>query len=377
MDFELTQRQKNIQWTAMEFAKGEFDSNLSITLDQNREFPGAIWKKACQLGFIGVNYPKEFGGLGLGLLEKVLVIEAFCKVDSGIGIALNTVDSGAAIILKFGSSGQKEQFVTPLAKGQKMLSIAFAESEVEKDFSTISTEAKKAREEYILNGRKRFVFNALLSDAFIVLCKEPKEGWITLIVEKEEGIEIKPIQKIGMRMIQFGDLEFKDVRVPIERRVGGEGEGLLHVNSFCEERGLRRTAQALGISEGAFDRAVKYAKQREAFGKKLSQFQVIRHKLADIAVGIEVARWLTYKSATEYDQGRVKADFLQITQLEVSRRVVRMVYDAQQIFGGAGYMAEMEIEHYYRDGVVSGVEMGTEEELKDSIAEKIAGPEEK
>jgi acyl-CoA dehydrogenase len=375
MDFELTQRQKNIQWTATEFAKGEFDSNLSITLDQNREFPEAIWKKACQLGFIGVNYPKEFGGLGLGLLEKALVIEAFCKVDSGIGIALNTVDLGSAIILKFGSLGQKEQFVAPLAKGQKALSIAFAESEVGNDFSTISTVAERVGEEYILNGRKRFVFNALLADAFIILCKEPKEGWITLIMEKQEGAEIKRVEKMGMRMVQFGDLEFKEVRVPFGRRVGGEGEGLLQVNHFYEEMGIRSAAQALGISEGAFERATKYAKQREAFGKKLSQFQVIRHKLADIAVGIEVARWLIYKSATEYDQGRIKPDFLQITQLEVGRRLVRMVYDAQQIFGGAGYMAEMEIEHYYRDGVVSGVAMGTEEELKDAIAEKIVGPE--
>lgn len=375
MEFELTQRQKNIQWTATEFAKGEFDPDLSIKLDQNREFPQTILKKACQLGFIGVNYPKEFGGLGLGLLEKVLVFEALCRIDSGIGIALATVDLGSSIVLKFGSFDQKEQFVTPLAKGEKVLSIAFTESEVGKDFSVISTAAERVGEEYVLNGRKRFVFNALLADAFIILCREPKEGWITLIIEKQEVTEVKPIEKMGMRMIQFGDLEFKGVRVPFGRRVGGEGEGLLQVNHLNEEMGLRNAAQALGISEGAFDRAMKYAKQREAFGKKLSQFQVIRHKLADIAVGIEVARWLTYKAAAEYDQGRMKRDFLQITQLEVGRRLVRMVYDAQQIFGGAGYMAEMEIEHYYRDGVLCGVDLGTEEELKDAIAENMLGSE--
>ena len=375
MDLELTQRQKNIQWTASEFAKGEFDPDLSIKLDQNREFPELIWEKASQLGFIGVHYPKEFGGLGLGFLEKVLVIEAFCKVDSGIGIALSTVDLGSTIILKFGSHDQKEQFVTPLAKGQKLLTIALAESEIGKDFSTLSTVAERVGKEYVLNGRKRFVFNAFLANAFIILCKEPKEGWITLILERREGAEIRPVEKMGLRMIQFGDLEFKGVRVPFERRVGGEDEGLLQVNHLYQEMGLRSAAQALGISQGAFERAMKYAKQREAFGKKLSQFQVIRHKLADIAVGIEVARWLTYKSAAEYDHGKMKPDSLPITQLEVGRRLVRMVYDAMQIFGGIGYIAEMDIEHYYRDAVVIGVDLGTEEELKDAIADRIIGPD--
>jgi len=373
MNFELSQRQRNIQWTASEFAKGEFDPDLRFKFDQGREFPESIWKKACQLGFIGVHYPKEFGGLGLGFLEKVLVIEAFCKVDSGIGTALSTVDLGSIIILKFGTDNQKRQFVTPLAKGEKVLSTAFAESEVGKDLSTIATVAERVGKEYILNGRKRFVCNVFLANAFIILCRESKEGWITLILEKEESAEISPVERMGLRMVRFGDIEFKGVRVPFERRVGVENEGLLQASHLHQEVALRSAAQALGISQGAFERALNYAKEREAFGKKLSQFQIIRHKLADIAVGIEVARCLTYKSAHEYDQGKMKPDSLAITELEVGRRLVRMVYDAMQIFGGIGYMAEMDIEHYYRDAVVIGVALGAEEELKDGIAEKIFG----
>ncbi len=373
MDFELTNRQKNIQWTASEFAKGEFDPDLSLTLDQKREFPELIWKKACQLGFIGVHYPKEFGGLGLGFLEKLLVIEAFCKVDSGIGCALSTVDLGSTVILKCGSHDQKEQFVTPLAKGQKLLSIAFAESELGKDFSDVSTVAERVGQEYVLNGRKRFVLNAFLANAFILLCREPKEGCITLILEREKVSEASPIERMGLRMIRLGDLKFREVRVPFERRLGGEGEGMLQVKYLLQEMGLRSAAQALGISQGALERAMKYSKQREAFSKKLSQFQVIRHKLADMAVGIEVARWLTYKSATEYDHGKMKPDSFAITQLEVGRRLVRMVYDAMQIFGGIGYMAEMDIEHYYRDAVMVGIDLGSEEELKDAITDEIMG----
>ena len=149
---------------------------------------------------------------------------------------------------------------------------------------------------------------------------------------------------------------------------------MAHVRHCHQATGLRNAAQALGTSQGALDRAVQHAKLREQFGRKLSQFQAIRHKLADMAVGVEVSRWLTYKSATEFDQGRIGPGFLSVTQLEVGRRLVAIVDEALQIFGGYGYMAEEAIEHYFRDAWAIGVELGTEEEQKDSIAEIILGP---
>ena len=252
------------------------------------------------------------------------------------------------------------------------MSIAFAESEDGKDFSSISTVAERKGEEYLIHGGKRFVLNASLADAFIMLCREHKEGWITLMVDrKKEGIEVHPIEKMGLRMIPFGDLHFREVRVPLEGRIGREGKGIVHVSHCHQVMGLRSVAQALGTAQGAFDRAMQYSKQREQFGRKLSQFQIIRHKLADMAASIEVARWLTYKSATEYDQGKIDPGFLSITQLEVGRRLVKVVDEALQIFGGYGYMAEQAIEHYFRDAWAIGVDLGTEEELKDRIAERI------
>jgi alkylation response protein AidB-like acyl-CoA dehydrogenase len=374
MDFELSDEQKDIQKAAGEFAQGEFDPDLALELDQSGTFPEPIWRKAAQLGFIGIHYPEEFGGQGLGFFENVLVIEAFCRVDSGIGSALSTGDLGSEVILKFGSHEQKRKLLIPLTKGEKHLSIAFAESEDGKDLSSLSTVAERREDGYFVHGEKRFVPNASLAGAFVTLCKEPKEGWITLIVEREEGgIEVRPIEKMGLRMIPFGDLHFKEVRLPHESRVGGEGEGMAQVNYFHQVMGLRSLAQALGMVEGAIDRASLYAKQREQFGRRLSQFQVIRHKLADMAVGIEVARWLTYKSATESDQKRIDPGFLSIAQLEVKRRLVWVIDEALQIFGGYGYMAEQAIEHYYRDVWAIGVELGTEEEQKDTIAEKRLG----
>jgi alkylation response protein AidB-like acyl-CoA dehydrogenase len=375
MDFALSDEQKDVQKAAREFAQGEFDPDLALELDERGEFPESLWKKAAQLGFIGIHYPEALGGQGLGLFENVLVIEAFCRVDSGIGSALSTVDWGSEVILKFGSQGQKERFLTPLTKGVKRLGVAFGESEDEKDLSSISTVSERKGGEYSLQGKKTFVLNASLADSFLTLCKEPGGGWTTFVVERTgDGIQVHPIDKMGLKMISFGDLLFNEVRVPLANRIGKEGEGMAHVNHCYQAMGLRSAAQALGTAQGALDRALQYAKQRQQFGRALSQFQAIRHKLADMAASIEVARWLAYKSATEYDQRMADSGFLSITQLEVGRRLVKVVDEAVQIFGGYGYMVEQTIEHYFRDAWAIGVGLGTEEEQKDAIAEILLGP---
>jgi alkylation response protein AidB-like acyl-CoA dehydrogenase len=376
MDFRLSDEQKDIQKAAREFAQGEFDPDVALELDENGKFPESLWKKAAQLGFVGMHYPEEVGGQGLGLLENLLVIEAFCRVDSGIGSALSTVDLGSEAILKFGSQGQKKQFLVPLIKGEKRMGVAFAESEDGNDFSPLSAVSERKGQEYFVRGEKRFVLNASLADSFLTLCKEPKEGWITLMVERAgDGIEVHPIEKMGLKMISFGDLLFKDIRVSVANRIGREGDGMMHALHCRQAMALRSAAQALGTAEGALDMAMGHAKQREQFGRRLSQFQAIRHKLADMAVGIEVARWLAYKSATEYDQGKIDPLSFSITQLEVGRRLVRGVDEALQIFGGYGYMAEQAIEHYFRDAWAIGVALGTEEEQKDAIADIVLGPD--
>ena len=376
MDFELSNEQKDVQRAATEFAKGEFDPDLVLELDESKKFPDSLWKKAAQLGFIGIHYPEEFGGQGMGLFENLLVIEAFCRADSGAGSALSTVDLGSEILLKFGSHEQKEQFLTPLTKGERRLGVAFAESEDGRDLTVLSAVAEKRTDEYSLRGKKRFVLNAPLVNAFLTVCQEPKEGWITLIVERQrDGIEIHPIEKMGLRMIPFGDLFLKEVRVPLSSSIGEEGQGLAHVHHHHHVMALRSAAQGLGTAQGAFDRAMQHAKQREQFGRKLSQFQIIRHKLADMAVSIEGARWLTYKSACEFDQGRINPGSLLMAQLEAGRRLMGVVDQALQIFGGYGYMAEQAIEHYFRDAWAIAVDLGTDEEQKDAIAEILLRPD--
>ena len=376
MDFELSEEQKDIQKAAREFAQGEFDPDLTLELDQNGKFPEAAWKKAAQLGFIGIFYPEELGGQGLSLLENVLVTESFCRVDSGIGSALSLVDLGSELVIKFGSQEQRAKFLPPLVKGERRLSVAFGESEDDKDLSAMSTVAEKGEKGYVIRGRKRFVLNAALADAFIILCQEPVEGWIPLIVEKDENkIEVRPVEKMSLRMIPSGDLHFQGAWAPPGNRLGKRGEGIDLFHYFHQVMGLRSLAQALGVMEGAFDRAIKYSSQREQFGRKLSQFQVIQHKLAEMEVGVEVARWLTYRAATEFDKKEMDTSHLLIAQTEVGRRMTGVVDEALQIFGGYGYIAEQEIEHYYRDAWAIRKSLGTEEELKDLLNLKRFGKE--
>ena len=258
--------------------------------------------------------------------------------------------------------------------GEKGLSTAFAESEDGKDLSSISTEAEKKGEGYILRGEKKFVFMPSFTDGFVTLCKESTGSVSTFVVEREMvGIEIYPIEKMELRMIPYGTVHLNEVSVHIDNLIGNVGDGMIHASHFARVIGLRAAAQALGVAQGAFDRALQHAKQREQFGRKLSQFQAIRHKLADMAVSIEVARWFTYKAAFDYDQAMNGSEFSAMAQLEVGRRSISVVDEAIQIFGGYGYIAETAIEHYFRDVWAIAVELGTEEEQKDLIAERLLG----
>jgi len=375
MEFELSLEQKDIQRAAYEFAQKEFDPDLILELDSHHQFPHSIWKKASQLGFIGVHYPEEFGGQGLGLFENLLIIESFCKVDSGIGSALSLVDLGSEILLEFASHEQKKRWLTPLAKGEQQLSIAFGESEDENDISSISTIVKERGDGYLINGKKRFVWNTDLANSFITLCKDDKERLMTFIIEREtQGLEIRSVDKIGLRMVSFGDIDLKEICIPSENRIGEIGEAAKYVKHYFQNSSLRFLAQALGTAQGAFDRGLQYAKQRVQFGRKLIEFQVIRHKLAEMAIGVEVMRLLIYRLAIDCDQRKMDPKFFWITKQEVGRRLIEIVDEALQIFGGYGYMVEQPVEHYFRDTWAIISKLGTEEELKDSIANELFVP---
>ena len=277
MDFSLTQEQKDIKRAAREFAEGEFTSERAIELELNHEFPKDLYKKAGELGFIGLNYSQEIGGEGLGVIENVLVIEEFCKADSGIGMAIHLAYLPAKIVKIFGTAEQHMRYLKPMIRGDYVSAVSFTESDHGSDLTCMSTTLEEKGDRFVINGTKIFTTNAGYADFFIVLCQDDKDakpgkGMSTILVERDPStwlrgeLEINEIpNKMGLRMTSSGELVFKNLEVPIENLLGERGRGLMNILDFLDESRIEIGAQALGNAEGAFLKALKHAKERTQF----------------------------------------------------------------------------------------------------------------
>jgi alkylation response protein AidB-like acyl-CoA dehydrogenase len=381
MDFELTDEQKDIQRAAKEFAQGEFDRELALELERNHAFPKSIWKTACQLGFIGLHFPEAYGGQGLGILENALVVEEFCRQDSGIGIALSLADFSSEVILRFGSEAQKGKYLPPLTRGEAISAGAYTEPDHGSDITRLSTIAVRKGAEFVINGTKTFTTNGTLADHFVVLCQSnpdavpPYRGMCTLLVERgTPGFDATELgDKMGIRMTSTAELSFSDVHVPSENLIGQENRGFYQVMEFFDESRIEIAAQALGIALGAFERALAYAKERRQFGQRIADFQVTQHKLADMYTKLETARLLTYKAAWNFDLGRIDPLLTSMAKMHAGRVSVEVADEAIQIFGGYGYITEYEVERFYRDAKIMEIYEGTREIQKNTIASSLIG----
>jgi len=381
MDFELTDEQKDIQRAAKEFAQGEFDRELALELERDHAFPKSIWKKACELGFIGLHFPEAYGGQGLGILENALVVEEFCRQDSGIGIALSLADFSSEVILRFGSEAQKGKYLPPLTRGEAISAGAYTEPDHGSDITRLSTIAVRKGAEFVINGTKTFTTNGTLADHFVVLCQSnpdavpPYRGMCTLLVERgTPGFDATELgDKMGIRMTSTAELSFSDVHVPSENLIGQENRGFYQVMEFFDESRIEIAAQALGIAQGAFERALAYAKERRQFGQRIADFQVTQHKLADMYTKLETARLLTYKAAWNFDLGRVDPLLTSMAKMHAGRVSVEIADEAIQIFGGYGYITEYEVERFYRDAKIMEIYEGTREIQKNTIASSLIG----
>jgi alkylation response protein AidB-like acyl-CoA dehydrogenase len=381
MDFELKKSQKEIQKAARDFAKGEFDKELALELDRKHEYPMKIWKKAADLGFIGVHFPEEYSGQGLGVLESILIAEEFCSRDSSIGAALILSSFASECILRFGSDALKEKFLPPVAEGKMLSGGAFTEPDHGSDITFMNTSAERDGDEWVIDGTKTFISNGGLASFYTVLCqtdpdsKPSYRGISMILVEADrKGVSATDVgEKMGIRMIPTAEVVFKNVRVPAANLIGEEGRGFYQVLEFFDESRILVAAQALGTAQGAFDRALAYVKQREQFGKKIAQFQVTQHKLADMATKIELARLITYKAAWSFDQGNMDVKLTSMAKMYAARVAVEVADEAIQLLGGYGYMAEYEVERFYRDAKITEIYEGTKEIQKNTIASTILG----
>jgi acyl-CoA dehydrogenase len=374
MDFELTAEQKQIKSAAKEFADGEFKPETARQFDQKHEFPKDIYKKAAKLGFIGCYFEEKYGGQGLGLLENALIQEEFCRVDSTLGSAMFTGLFGTDMIEKYGTEEQKMAFLPKTAQGEWLSSGAFTEPAHGSDVISLDTVAASQGSEYVINGAKTMITNAPIADYAVVLCQTNPEarhkGQSLFIVKKgTPGFDCNELAgKMGIRASLLGEYSFSDARVPKEALLGQENRGFYHFMEFIDVGRINVAAQSVGMAQGALDRALKYAKQRVQFGKPIADLQIIQHKLADMSVDIESARLLAYKAAWYASKGQIIPKLACMAKTLAATNAMRVISEAMQIFGGYGYLADYDIERYYRDIRVSAIYEGTTEIQKNVIA---------
>ncbi|KPJ78527.1 MAG: acyl-CoA dehydrogenase [Deltaproteobacteria bacterium SG8_13] len=381
MEFELNNTQKYIQKAVRDFAKGEFGKELALELEKKHEFPTQIWKKACELGLVGVHFPEEYSGQGLGCLEDILVVEELCRADSTIGSAVALSSFASEIILHWGSGEMKAALLPAVAEGRMLSAGAFTEPDHGSDITLMDTSAIRDGQDWVINGTKTFITNGGLAGFYSVMCQTDTEakpsyrGISLIMVEADrQGLTTTDVgQKMGIHMMATAEVNLKDVRVPLSNLIGEENKGFYHVLHFFDESRIQVAAQALGIAQGAYDRALAYVKQREQFGRKIAQFQVTQHKLADMATKIELARLITYKAAWNFDQGRIDPKLTSMAKMYAARTAVEVADEAIQLLGGYGYMTEYEVERFYRDAKITEIYEGTKEIQKNTIAGAILG----
>jgi len=380
MPFELNEEQRDIQKAAREFAEGEFLSEVALEHDLSQKFPKEIWKKGCQLGFIGIHFPETIGGQGYGVFENILVTEQFCRKDSGLGIALSFSDFASELVLRFGNEAQKRQFLTPITKGKAISSGAFPGPENGWDAKGPGPLAERDKIFYILNGKRNFFVNGLEADWFVVPCqtesdaKQSHGDHSLLVVERgAEGLKILSSgEKMGLHMTSLAEVAFSNVRVPIENRIGSEGEGFSKIMKFFEENQIEVAAQAVGIGQGALEQAVAYAKKRVQFGKPIIENQGLQWMLAEMAITTEAARAFLYTAAHGFDRGDDQAGLLaSMVKVFSSDVAMRVSTDAVQILGGYGYMEDYPLERMMRDAKATQVYPGTNQIQRTAVANSL------
>jgi alkylation response protein AidB-like acyl-CoA dehydrogenase len=380
MDFELSNRQKQIRLAAREFAEGMFPQFVE-DCDLNETFPIELWKKACELGFIGVFIKKEYGGLDLGCFENGLIAEEFWRIDAGCGnIILSTL--GSEFILLYGSEDQKKKYLPLLTKGQAIMGMAVTEPDAGSDVSSIRTSAEKRGDHYVIHGNKMYITNGNIAHFLVVFCltneTEPSrfKRHSAIIVETDrKGFEAKKlIRKLGARASETAEIRFTNVEVPRGNLIGpNEGDGFQQLMGVFNRTRITVAAQGVGIAQGGLEKAIKYAKERKQFGSPIASFQGIQFKLAEMVTLIEAARGLYYRAAWMADNGKIDPKIMSIAKWYAGEVAVKVIDEVLQIHGGYGYLGESGIERMYRDAKIVEIVEGTKEIEKMIIARELLG----
>ena len=367
MDLGLTEEQSLLQRTVREFAETEVKP-LAKELDETGHFPRENFRKAAELGLTGVAVPEQYGGAGMDHISYTIMIEEISRVCASTGVILSVQNSlYCDPVLRFGTEEQKKKFLVPFARGEKIGCYALTEPQAGSNAAALRTKAVLKGDKYVINGTKAWITNGGAADAAIVYTNTQPEkgekGITALIVEKgTPGFSVgKEEKKLGINATACCELSFTDCAVPATNRIGAEGEGYKVALLTLDGGRIGIAAQATGIAQGAFDAALAYAKQRQAFGHPIADFQAIQFMLADMATEIDAARLLVRKAAWKEETGARFSMEASIAKLFASEMATRVAHKAIQIHGGNGYSREYPVERAYRDARITEIYEGTSE----------------
>jgi alkylation response protein AidB-like acyl-CoA dehydrogenase len=369
--FSLSEEHKMIRDAARDFAQKEI-APIAAEFDESGEFPRETVGKMGEMGFMGVEMPEEYGGAGMDTLAYVLALEEICKADAAHGVIMSVNNSLYCHgILKFGTEEQKKKFITPVASGKAIGAYSLTEPQSGSDAGTMKSRATRDSDHYVLNGRKSWVTSGPVADYFVVfMMTDPgrkQKGVSAFLVEgNTPGLTRgKKEPKLGIRASATSELIFENCRVPVENRLGEEGEGFKIAMTVLDAGRIGIATQALGIAEAAYEAARQYAVTREAFGQPIGAFQGTGFKIADMKTRIEASRLLIYNAALAKERAKKDGSRYSLeasmAKLFASETSMFVTHAAVQIHGGMGYSRELPIERYFRDAKITEIYEGTSE----------------
>jgi alkylation response protein AidB-like acyl-CoA dehydrogenase len=377
MDFELTEDQQQVKMSVRELAESEIKPHV-MEWDEAQHFPIEIVPKLAELGLMGVLFPEEYDGAGMGYVEYATIIEELSRVDGSVGISVAAHNSLCSNhIYMFGTEEQKQKFLKPLAAGKHLGAWGLTEAQAGSDASGTRTTAVRKNGGWVVNGSKNFITHAIHGDTCVAVAvtdrSKGNKGITAFVFEKGMAgfSPAKKENKLGLRASETASVVFEDCYVPDENRLGPEGEGFLQAMQVLDGGRISIAALAVGIAQGAYESAIKYSKERIQFGKPISEFQAIQFKLANMAVELDAARLLMYRAAYLKDQGRRVTKESAMAKLYASEMSVRVCEEAIQIHGGYGYTKDYPPEKYWRDSKLCTIGEGTSEIQRMVIAKQL------
>jgi len=380
MDFKLNKEQQDVVKAARKFAQGEFPER-ALEFDREETFDLNIWKKACDLGFVGVFIDEAYGGAGYGFLEHCLINEEFWAVEPGVAMQVLSATFGSELLLLYASEAQKQTLLPRLVEGEAIMGTAITEPDDGCDVTGAVTTAVKDGGEWVINGTKMFATNGNLAEFLLVFCRTDPDNasrhgqhsFIIVTTDTPGYTATKIHGKMGIRASDTAEVSLQNVRVPLENLVGKAGAGFYELMEFFNRTRLHICAQGVGLARAALEEAVRHVKGRRQFGNTIASFQATQFKIAEMATKIRAARNLYYEAAWLADQGTIDHALVAMAKWYSAKIAVECADEAVQMHGGYGYIDEYKVQRLYRDAKILEIYEGTKEIEKTIIARTILG----